>query len=276
MRAILYTVIVLLTISAASAQEADSIATFPIDPNNEMKLSIDSNRSGVAIDIAGYNITLVGAKSNDTAAKVGNKNSASKNTKVKADIISNVRLGFNALSSPNYEGYSAEDQGFLELKGGRSIMFSLDVLRFEYSIANKRLLLGSGLGLTTYNYTFADDITIIREDGVVLPETIDESFKKSKLRTTYATLPISLSLRVAPKLYLQGSLYAGVLLNSVTKYKDPISKEWLGGVNPLLFGTTVKLQYKGVGIFWSYNVSTLFESGSGPDTRVSTIGISLW
>ncbi|MFR9620953.1 MAG: hypothetical protein SNH63_07035 [Rikenellaceae bacterium] len=190
--------------------------------------------------------------------------------------LSDVKFGLITLTSPDYSGYGADEQDFLDLRSGKSIFFGLNLLGFESPIGSKRRAsLKAALSLMCYNYTFLDDITIVYQDRRITPMALDADYKKSKLTTLYLTIPVSLSLKVAKHLSLEPGIYAGALIKSHTKYKRPkVKSDYLGGLNDFVAGVSFGItNQRGIGIYCDYNLTDLFAEGRGPQTNAITFGL---
>ncbi len=279
---------------AAKAQETvpqDTIATFKVENSDDVVLS--SENDAVAINIAGYKIQLGNSKDdtdyNATQLSLGLQGTKFRKAvldedgfttkKVKTSKISfasNTKLGLISLSSPNYSAYSADDKNFMDLRGGKSIFFGLDLVGLNIPLNDSgSIYFKSGVNLMCYNYTFSNDVTLKYKDDLITPVAIDSGTKKSKLATTYIAIPLSVSFKLAPKLFLEPGVYAGVLVNAHTKYKKPkVKSGYLRGVNQAVAGASLSLSYDGFGIYCDYNATTLFDEGRGPKTKALTFGLT--
>ncbi len=281
-----------LTLSAQETIKKGTIATFKVDNNNEMILQ--SKDDGVSINIAGYAISLGGAKKSSdeeytarsftvgtggtTVTKVAYEEdgkSIKKKKKSKISIASNAKLGFITLSSPDYSIYEASDKGFMDLRTGKSIYFGLDLVGVSLSLNDSgSVQLKTGINLMYYNYTFADDITIGYQDQMIYPVALDGDYKKSKLTTTYFAIPLSLQIKLGGDISIEPGVYAGVLYGSHTKYKEPKSKsKGIRGINDAVAGASLTLDFDGIGLYCDYNFTSLFEDCRGPETQAMTMGV---
>ncbi len=280
-----------LSLAAQDIVQQDTIATFEVEGNDNVVLS--SKEDGISIDIAGYKIALAGAKnrsedeqqrelsistSGATLSKVSLEEdgvTVKKRKRCYLSIASNSKLGVIALSTPDYSIYSADNQNFMDLRSSKSIYFGLDVVSLKLPLNDKgNLSLKTGLNLMCYNYTFADDITLTYQNNIITPVAIESSNKKSKLATTYLAIPLSLSIDLGKKFTLEPGLYAGVLINSHTKYKKPkVKSDYLRGVNDAVAGASLTLSHDGFGIYCDYNFTSLFEQDRGPECNALTVGI---
>ncbi|MFR9503308.1 MAG: hypothetical protein SNH73_02500 [Rikenellaceae bacterium] len=303
MKKIIITLIIIVASSIKlSAQETnikqDTIATFKVEDNDDVILS--SKEDGLSINIAGYEIAL-GSKemceeesekrvrtitltqsgirfNEEEVEEDGFTVKKSRPQKMgKLSIASDPKLGFISLTSPSYSAYDSSNSGFLDLKGGKSIYFGLHLLELKQYLNSKRsIALKTGFDIMCYNFTFADDITLEYQNNIITPIALDGNYKKSKLSTTYIAIPLTLSFNIADKFSLQPSLYAGVLVNSHTKYKRPkVKSDYLRGVNQAIAGTSLSVNLKWISVYCDYNFTELFSEGRGPATQAFSIGIQL-
>ncbi len=274
------------------AERKDTIATFKVENSDDVVLS--SNDGTVSINVAGYSIGLSQRKNSGYDARqlhLSNGglyttkvqyedpgNPTSKVTKRKISTVSfasNSQLGVIMLTSPDYSAYGAADQGFLDLRWSKSIYYGLDLVGLHVPLDPKEVVtLKTGVNLMCYNFTFDSSITLNYTDGAITPTAIDSSYKKSKLTTAYASIPLSLSIKVSKKFTIEPGVYAGLLINSHTKYKSPkVKSDYLKGVNQAVAGASLAVTYDGVGIYCNYNATSLFEQGRGPETQAISFGI---
>ncbi len=291
MKKIVITLALILTaLCTISAQEQDTIATFKVDNGDDVVLS--SKDDGVAINIAGYNISL----SQDENAKYDqhqilascggieiqkveleeDKFTAKSLKKSKLNFASNSKLGLISLSKPNYSAYGANSQNFLDLRPWKSIYYGLDLVGLRLPIDYKeRFTLKTGINLMCYNFTFARNITLSYQNEMITPIALENPTKKSKLTTAYAAIPLSLRVQLTKKLSIEPGIYAGLLINSHTKYKKPkVKSDHLRGVNQAIAGASLSLYYNGMGLYCDYNFTNLFNQGRGPETRALSAGIT--
>ncbi len=275
------------------APRKDTIATFKVENSDDVVLS--SGGGKVSIDIAGYSIALSQPKEKNYDARELNFTQSGfelnkveykdpenpsegykSREKSKITFASNSKLGLIMLTSPDYSAYSSDEQGFMDLRLGKSIYYGLDLVGLRVPLDNNGILtLKTGINLMCYNFTFDDDITIDYQNGMITPIAIESSNKKSKLTTAYATIPLSLSIDLGKKFFIEPGIYAGLIVNSHTKYKFPkVKSDYLNGVNQAIAGVSFSATHYGVGLYCNYNLTSLFEQGRGPETTALTFGIS--
>jgi|GEM_PF-440395 len=148
------------------------------------------------------------------------------------------------------------------------------------------LYLGTGLGLTLRETRFEEPVALYRT-GEALSYTIDSlpaSVRaKSKLQLGYLRIPLELGL-LHKKFQLAIFGYGEYLLWAKHKRKyregDDLTRVVFYGnrtfrTTPFQYGVGARVGYRGVGIFASYNLSTLWEAGKGP-TNVRPLQVGLY
>ncbi|MFI3261601.1 MAG: outer membrane beta-barrel protein [Rikenellaceae bacterium] len=275
MRNIILTIFIAsVALAKISAQNKDTIATFNVDGNEKITLRQNDKNGGVTIDLAGYEIVF--GEHKGAAVKTAAK-SKKKTDKVKFSILTDINMGFTTLISSDYTSNTVDDKNLLDLNQGKSIYFSSNLVGISAPLDSKgALTLKTGINLKCFNFTFADDITIDYQDGKIVTVDIDESNKKSKLTTAYLGVPLSLSLKVKNKFYIEPGVYAGLNINAHTKYKRPIVKNGnIKGINPVIAGAMLKVRYNKIGFFGDYTFTNVFRNDVGPKAKVFSVGLTL-
>ena len=87
--------------------------------------------------------------------------------------------GFAILTSADYSLYSDETEKFLNQNIAKSIQVGFAPIKVNLLLDNKgRHWATTGLQMSWANYTFSNDITVIDDNGVLMPEPLDESIKR--------------------------------------------------------------------------------------------------
>ncbi len=279
-KGIMTILLIVATLSQSLAQQSRNdmgessgkrIAAFHASEQNNMFIS--ENKDGITLSVAGYGIELGTGRANSVEGATIITSGRERKIRCKLTLLSNMKFGFTTLTAMDYSNYGVEDKNFLDLRVGKSNLFGFDIFGFKFDSGT--LGLRTGISLLTYNLTFANSLTLTSNDGVISPQEIATSYKKSKLALSYITLPVVISFKLAKEFYIEPSLYAGVNINSHTKYKRPITKSsYLSGVNQYVTGGSLRIKYRSFGIFCDYNFSPLFNPDSAPRTNALSIGVS--
>lgn len=234
------------------------------------------NSSDFVIQIGGHDITF-GQKGKNQhysySCKDKRYRKASNNY---LTLGTNIELGFNSLVNTSYSNYPSQYNGFLDLRGGKSIHFGIDLATIYMHLnQSNSLYLGLGMRIDCDNYTFSDNITIKKIGGTIMPIELDKDYKKSKLTATYFGIPLYLRCNISRGLRLTLNGYADILLNSHTKYKKPKHKENISCLNPVQFGFGGALSYHHLGLYIKYSASPLFKNEYGPKAHLLSAGFAI-
>ena len=122
--------------------------------------------------------------------------------RVKGLLFDGIEMGFNLLTGVDYAGYPAETADFLDLRAGNSFHFGVTPIGLAVRLDRRgKFEFATGLRYTVNNYRLSDNtITLGREDGLIVPVTLDERADKSKLRTTSLGIPLQFSFDPVRKL----------------------------------------------------------------------------
>jgi len=254
----------------APEERSDTSSRQIIGPQNDDLVLRTDNWSGtLSMEIGGYEIAL---------------GSTDKPSKVKRSSYSiglcMLDIGFIALTSPDYAGYTPEQKGFLDLRGSKSVHVRMNVL--NYNLTLNRLdaptiwKLYTGLSFTYDNLTFADKITLGRENGRVFPLAIDDRYERSKYKVERIGIPVGIALyNRNTRLGVQLSINSSLLLDERLKYKKPKVKSDFSGAASFQSSIRMAVRYYSIGIYAEYSFTPLFKSGCGPKCNIYSIGFSL-
>ena len=179
---------------------------------------------------------------------------------------------------------------FMDLNTGKSWNMNLNFAQYSINLINNKFGLVTGLGLEWNYYRFDNNNTIQKDaDGVIITDTTTYagfSIDKSKLSTTYATVPLLLEWHSSSNqdrgVVIAAGVIGGVKLGSNTKIvykengdtnKDKKRDDY--NLSPFKYGITARI---GVGdwlVYGTYYLTSLFEKDKGPELYPFSIGIAL-
>ena len=194
-----------------------------------------------------------------------------------------LEMGINSFAKVNYSGYTPY---FMDLNQNKSFETGLNFLSYSIGLQKDKRNIGlvTGLGLTYNDYRFSNPYTIENNSGTVRAvELSDTDLSKTKLATTFLTVPLILEFQIPvngheKRIYLSGGVIGGLKVGSHTKIIQNGDKHKSHGdfnINPFRYGATARIGYKGLNVFGTYYFSTFFKSGRGPEMFPFTIGIGL-
>lgn len=162
---------------------------------------------------------------------------------------------------------------------------------YNYMFGNSNVSLSPGLGLGIHNMFNKSFIETTAESSefVLIKDSIDSEkydVKKSKLVVTYLDIPIELRYKSKDGFRLAAGFKFGFLIHSHTKYKGG---DFLGETQDLVkykkgkiaflaknrYGFMARIGYKWLNLWGYYQLSTLFEEGSGPEMYPISLGLTL-
>lgn len=269
-----------MNLNAQEAPEAPSAVIEPVLAGDTINPSTDQDTSVIHI---GDNEIQIIEHDHDTDFNWCN-NKHRKNRSGKFDgHWEGVELGFNSFDKPDYSMYNAADKDFMSLNQGKSMEFNLNFYELNIGLYKSYVGLVSGMGLSFNSYRFENDYTLRRETERTEPVSLDpENLSKTKLAVSYLQVPLLFEFQIPVnqhegRLYINAGVVGGVKIGSHTKvkYGDDKKKDRSGfNMNSFNYAATARIGYKDIGLFGTYSLTSLFESGKGPELTPFTIGIS--
>lgn len=194
-----------------------------------------------------------------------------------------VELGFNGFEKPDYSMYNPADNDFMSLNQDKSMEFNLNFYEINIGLLKSYVGLVSGIGFSFNSYQFENPYTLRREIEITqaVPLTYD-NLSKTKLAISYLQVPLLFEFQIPVnqhegRVYVNAGMIGGVKIGSHTKVKhgDIKDKDYGGfNLNSFKYAATARIGYKEIGLFATYSLTPLFESGKGPELTPFTIGIS--
>lgn len=192
-----------------------------------------------------------------------------------------IELGFNGFDKSDYSGYSVDD--FMSLNQGKSMEFNLNFYELNIGLSKSYVGLVSGMGLSFNSYRFDGPYTIQKGANRTEPVLLEyDNLSKTKLAVSYLNVPLLLEFQIPVnqnegRLFINAGLVGGVKIGSHTKVKHGGTKDKdrsSFNINAFEYAATARVGYKDVGLFATYSLTPLFESGKGPELTPFSIGIS--
>lgn len=279
----------LFSLLSATAQPCDSLrhlspspsaeageAAEAGEPIGEVESSLVTMRRGsdnnsVVLEVAGFGITLSGL----TDERLKQRDSLIRRSRVNLILLGNRETGFNILTGLDYGAYPAGTEKFFDIRAGKSFHFSTLLAGLDCELGKRRRFgFSTGLQYTVDNYRLTDNsITLRREQGLIMPVTLDEKADKSKLRITSLGIPLNFTCKAARHLEISLSGYFDFTMGANSIYKKPKVKSSLSGVNTFRFSVGGAVTYHTIGLYARYSVTPLFASDAGPKVRPLSVGI---
>ena len=220
-------------------------------------------------------------------------NSPKKNKKSFKGHWSGLEFGVSDLLNSDFALQRPEGYEYLEFNTSRSWNFNINFAQSTTPIIKDHLALVSGFGLEMNYYRFQGDNSIqINDSTGIIEERIlvnNYDVKKSKMNTTYLTVPLILEAQFGKgkskdKFYVSGGLIGGFKITSAIKVKHDVDgktqkfKERGGdlNLNPFRVALTARMGYKDYFNFYAnYYITPLFQNNMGPELHPFALGIRL-
>lgn len=201
-----------------------------------------------------------------------------------------VHLGFNGFANADYSIYKDNEIGFLDIKLERSTLLDLNLIQFSQGLQRNRNTIGliTGIGLQIQTFYLNQNTSIEKNAFRLEPvKLFYESNQKSKLSSTYLTIPLLVEFQVpvrkyANRLYFATGILAQKRLSTHTKikYRRNNKKEKLKTpddfyMHDFRYSAMVRLGYRWINLFASYDIRPLFIEKKGPEVYPFSFGISL-
>jgi hypothetical protein len=192
-----------------------------------------------------------------------------------------IELGFNGFDKPDYSMYGGNE--FMSLNQGKSMEVNVNFYELNIGLVRSYVGLVSGMGLSFNSYRFENPYTIAKGAERTEPVALDfEDLSKTKLAVSTLKVPLLLEFQIPVnqregRLYVNAGVVGGVRIGSHTKVKHGDTKDKdrsSFNMNSFSYAATARVGYKDMGLFATYNLTPLFETGKGPELTPFTIGIS--
>ena len=201
-----------------------------------------------------------------------------------------LEVGMNMFENSDYsiyQGTEYEQPGeVFDLRSGKSLSWNLNFMEFAFKNEKKTFGLVTGMGISFNDYAFDLPVTLEKEDGYgrVIPVNIPaENVKKSKLHVNYLTVPLLLEVKTplrmgSSRLSLSAGAIGSLYIGSHTKYKyyDKAKVKTQGNynINQWKYDLTGRIHFGDFSVFANYSMTSLFETGRGPEIHPLMVGIS--
>jgi len=200
-----------------------------------------------------------------------------------------IELGLNNFVTPDFSMTLPQEDAFMDLNTGRSWNWNINIIDYGFGFGTDKAGIVTGLGFEIINYRF-DGQNSIRKDSVTreiveyVPDNA-ENITKSKLNITYMTVPLLLEFQIPTqhkRVYISAGVVGGLKLWSNTKMKYTVNGEKTKekgkgdyNLNPLRWGVTARVGYRGLGLYANYYFTPLFKDDMGPELYPFAVGLAV-
>ena len=253
-----------------------TISISGLQAQNNIIINNDSIESPISIRFGQKSIEIVDGR----VSVYDNKTKTHKPVKRKFNgHWAGFELGFNKYHNEDYSLYPSQDNNFMELREAKSIEVNLNPVEYNMTLVDRKAGLVTGIGFTINNYRFDKDLTIAKdESGIIQPFIPDGHLQKTKLVTSYLTVPLLLELHFGKKFFVSGGAVGGINIGSRTKIKidgDKIKDRGNLNINPYRGSLMFRAGFKNISFYSTYTMTPLFKDNKGPELYTYSIGVSL-
>lgn len=191
--------------------------------------------------------------------------------------VGGLELGFCGYFKEPWSTSLEPSENYMNLNTTKSMNFNLLLPNLNLGFS-RHFGMAATIGLSWSDYYFDGDNSIAKDaNGNIIPVYPEEGihFEKSKLSTTYATMPILFEGQIPVSHNRTINIGAGVIgaikLHSHTKVvyydsdKMKIRNKDDFSLNLLRYGVTARLGYEMFQAYGTYYLSPMFEKGKGPE-----------
>jgi len=185
----------------------------------------------------------------------------------------------NFIDARNSLSRSADAQ-FMDLNTEKSIAWNINLLEYGWKIM-PHVALVTGLGFEFNNYRFDNNNNIKKVNGVIVEKPVISNalYKKSKLFTSFAHVPILLQLYSNQGFYFSVGVQGAIKMTSYTRENYELNEQYYKekkkddfNILPFKYEIMVRSGYKHLNLFASYSLSPFFENQRGPELYPISLG----
>lgn len=201
---------------------------------------------------------------------------------VDTDFIA-LDLGFNWLMSGGSFNLPTSESDF-ETEPLRSTNVAVHFLPTHFNMAKGKVGLLTAITFDNNRYQFRNDVSFVPNQPNVTVFQDSVTFKKNKLNTWYAQVPLLLCFQTKPSKMKKNfhfgiGGFAGLFLGASTKQKSEERGKAIFrddyNLNPLRYGLTARIGFGKLEFYSTYTLSPLFRDGQGPEFNNINFGIAL-
>ncbi|RKD92240.1 outer membrane protein with beta-barrel domain [Mangrovibacterium diazotrophicum] len=201
-----------------------------------------------------------------------------------------VFIAVNGFAQPDYSMYAEMDDGFMEPEIWRSNCLSINLIQASLGLQRNRNFIGlvTGLGADFQSYRLDKNYSL--EKGTDRVEPVQLAYEdnlKSKFSSIYLSAPVLLEFQIpmgqySNRMYFSAGVITSVRLETHTKVKYRVDNKRQKLKEPgdfylrdIRFAGTVRLGYRWINLFATYDLQPLFKDGKGPELYPFSVGVAL-
>lgn len=201
-----------------------------------------------------------------------------------------VFFAFNGFNQADYSLYGESDEGFMDPTLWKSNCMSINLIQVSARLQKNRNFIGlvTGMGMDLQSFSLDHSTSLRKGTQQVEPVLLTyEDNQKSKFSSTYLTVPLLIEFQIPignfnRRFYFSTGVIGSLRLNSYTKVKYKLDgkrqKLKTPGdfyLNDTRLSGTVRMGYRWINLFATYDFNPLFKDGKGPVLYPFSVGVAL-
>jgi hypothetical protein len=201
-----------------------------------------------------------------------------------------VFFSVNGFAQADYSMYPDDVDGFMEPTLWKSNCLSINLIQTSIRLQRTRNFIGlvTGLGADFQSYRLDKSYSIEKGATKVEPVQLDyERNQKSKFSSVYLSVPLLIEFQVPVghydnRIYFSTGIIGSLRVDTHTKVKYRVDGKKKKTKEPddyylrdFRFAGTVRMGYRWINLFATYDLQPLFKDGRGPELYPFSVGIGL-
>jgi len=196
-------------------------------------------------------------------------------------------MGINGYMNPGGGVSLNRHNAYLDLDYRRSLNFQFNIAERQIDLVKNNVKIVTGFGFDYHLFELANKTTLNADSSYtwgVIDSTNQYSYKRNKLRCTYIQIPLLLEFNTSndpdETFHIAVGVIGQFLISSRTKQVLMEGKNETTNVrkdsynlSPFAAKAHVNLGYKNWTFFGEYSLTSLFQSGKGPELYPFTAGV---
>ena len=274
----------LFTVTLANAQKENRDTT-KIKLGNKTIIIVEKNNDKM-------DTTIIKEKIKDKEVTINSKEKKTKHKKHynsrKYSRWAGLYLGLNQLVDDGFLEPSTNDWA---INPWKSRIWNINFMEVNLNIVKRHILLTTGFGLEYKNYSFTENIDLVKnENGSVNPvKNNDLKYSKDKLHVSYFQMPILLEFNTSSRprkgFYLAAGVVGGVRMYSklyqkyeLNDYKIKRKTKSDFNLNPYQLYGTLRIGFNRLTLYGNFDILPLFKEGgsnTGDNLMTVSAGVKL-
>ncbi len=284
MKNVILLIAMLFTVTLANAQKENRDTT-KIKLGNKTIIIVEKNNDKM-------DTTIIKEKIKDKEVTINSKEKKTKHKKHynsrKYSRWAGLYLGLNQLVDDGFLEPSTNDWA---INPWKSRIWNINFMEVNLNIVKRHILLTTGFGLEYKNYSFTENIDLVKnENGSVNPvKNNDLKYSKDKLHVSYFQMPILLEFNTSSRprkgFYLAAGVVGGVRMYSklyqkyeLNDYKIKRKTKSDFNLNPYQLYGTLRIGFNRLTLYGNFDILPLFKEGgsnTGDNLMTVSAGVKL-